>query len=51
MYQKDDLKKHVHLLSKGEKAKQYYVLIKVFNTFMYNYTLHRGRKKHFCPYC
>ena len=27
-----------------------HILIKYFNTFMYDYTLHRGRK-HFCHYC
>ena len=33
----------------GEKEK-HYVLIKYFNTFMYDRALHRGRK-HFCRYC
>ena len=28
----------------------FYVLIKDFDTFMYDHTLHRGRK-HFCRYC
>ena len=36
------------LICKGEK--KHYVLIKDFNTFMYDHTLHRGRK-HFCRYC
>ena len=27
-----------------------YVLIKDFNTFMYDHTLHQGRK-HLCQYC
>ena len=31
----------------GEEGKRYYVLIKDFNTFMYDHNLHRGRK-HFC---
>ena len=31
----------------GEEGKRHYVLIKDFNTFMYDHTLHRG-KKHFC---
>ena len=40
--------KHADLLliSEGEKN----VLIKDFNTFMYDHTLHHGRK-HFCCYC
>ena len=42
--------KHVDLLLIGEKGKRHYVLVKDFNTFMYNHTLHRGRK-HFCRYC
>ena len=29
----------------GEKGKRHYVFIKDFNTFMYDHTLHRGRKK------
>ena len=33
-----------------EEGKRHYVLIKGFNTFMYDHTLHRG-KKHFCRYC
>ena len=34
----------------GKKTKKHYVVIKDFNTFMYDYTLHRGGK-HFCRYC
>ena len=34
----------------GEEDKNHYALIKDFNTFMYDHTLHR-RKKHFSPYC
>ena len=41
--------KHVDLLLIGER-KRHYVLIKDFNTFKYNHTLHH-RKKHFCYYC
>ena len=41
--------KHVHLLLTGEGEKKHYVLIKDFNTFMYDHTLHHGRK-HFCRY-
>ena len=36
------------LIEKGEK--QHYVLIKHYNTFMYNQTKHKCRK-HFCMYC
>ena len=42
--------KHIDLLLIGEKGNRHYVLIKDFNTFMYNHTLDR-RKKHFCRYC
>ena len=34
----------------AEESKRYYVLIKDLNTFMHDYTLHRGRKQ-FCHYC
>ena len=37
--------KHADLLLIGEEGKRHYVLIKDFNTFMYNHTLIRGRKK------
>ena len=37
------------LLLIGEERKRHYVLIKDFNTFMYNHTLHCGRK-HFYRY-
>ena len=43
------LKRNVNLLLIGERSKRYYVLIKDFNTFMYDHTLHHGRK-HFCCY-
>ena len=36
------------LITEGEK--KHYVLIKDFNTFMYNQTKHKN-KKHFCMYC
>ena len=42
--------KHVDLLLTGEEGKINYILIKDFNIFMYDHTLHRGRK-HFCHYC
>ena len=42
--------KHVDLLMIGKGEKEHYVLIKDFNTFMYDYVLHRERK-HFCRYC
>ena len=41
---------HIDLLLIGEVEKKQYVLIKDFNTFMYDHTLHHGRK-HFCCYC
>ena len=41
--------KHVDLLLIDE-GKKSYVLIKDFNTLMYDHTLHRGRN-HFCCYC
>ena len=51
MYQKNVVKKkHVDLLLIGVKGKRQFALIKDFNTFMYDYTLHSGRK-HFCCYC
>ena len=31
----------------GQEGERYYVLIRYFKTFTYNYTLHGGRK-HFC---
>ena len=39
---------HVDLLLIGKEGKRHYVLIKDFNTFMYDHTLHHG--KIFC-YC
>ena len=42
-------KKHIDLLL-IEEDKWHYVLIKVFNTFMYDHTPHSG-KKYFCSYC
>ena len=52
MYQNNVVKKLLNCceLLIGEKDKKHYVLIKDFNTFMYDHSLHRGRK-HFCPYC
>ena len=50
MYQNCSEEKHVDLLSIGKKSKRHYVLIKDFDTFMYNHRLHRGRK-HFPHYC
>ena len=43
-------KKHVDLLLIGEEGTRHYVFVKDFNTFMYDHTLHSGRK-HFCCYC
>ena len=42
--------KHVDLLLIDEGEKKRCILIKDFNTFMYDYTLRRGRK-YFCRYC
>ena len=41
--------KHVDLLLIEEKGKSHYVLVKHFNKFMYNHTLHHG-KKHFAVF-
>ena len=50
MYQKNAVKKNnVDLFLIGEERKRHYLLIKDFNTFMYDHTLHGGRK-HFCQY-
>ena len=50
MYQKICEEKHADFLLIEEEGKRHYVLIKYFNTFMYDHTLHRG-KKYFCRYC
>ena len=50
LYQKSVVKKHVDLSLTGKEGKRHYVLFKDFNIFMYDHTLHRGRK-HFCCYC
>ena len=51
MYQKKCCEdKHIDLLLIGEGEKKHYVLMKDFNTFMFDHTIHRGRK-HFCCYC
>ena len=42
--------KHVDLLLIGEDGKKHYILIKDFNIFMYDHSLHCGRK-HFCCCC
>ena len=47
---RNTFKKHVHLLIIEEKDKKHHVFIKDLNTFMYDYTLHHG-KKNFCRYC
>ena len=47
---KNTLKRHVPSLLIAEKGKGHYVHIKHFSTFMYDHTLHRG-KKHSCHYC
>ena len=43
-------RKHVDLLLVGEEGKRHYVLIKDFNTFMYDHALPR-RRRNFCRYC
>ena len=42
--------KHIDILLIEEKGQRQYVLIKDFNTFVYDLTFHCGRK-HFCCYC
>ena len=42
--------KHVDLLLIGKEGKRHYALIKAFNTFKYDHTLHRVRK-YFCHSC
>ena len=50
MYQKKyNEEKHVDLLLIEEKGKSHYVLVKHFNKFMYNHTLHDGKKN--CRFC
>ena len=44
------MKKNVNLLLIGKEGKRHYLLMKDFNTFMYDYILHCGRKR-FCRYC
>ena len=41
--------KNVDLSLTGEEGKRHYVLIKDFNTFMYDHTLHCSRK-HYCKH-
>ena len=50
MYKKCCEENHVDLLFIGEEGKKPYVLIKNFNTFVYDHILHHV-KKHFCYYC
>ena len=47
---KNTFKKYIDLLLKEEKTKSTNVLIKYFNAFMYDHTLHRGGKQ-ICRYC
>ena len=49
VYEKNVEEKHVDLSLIKEKGKRHYVLLKDFNTFMYNHTLHH-EKRHFCRY-
>ena len=48
--QKNNFKKHVDLLLIENEDKLHYILMKNFNRFMYNKTLHHGRKRFF-RYC
>ena len=47
---KDTFKDQMNLLLITKDEKKHYVLIKDFNTFMYNQSKHKERK-HFCMYC
>ena len=47
---KEKFEDQMNLLLITEDEKRHYVLIKYFNTFMYNQTKHKN-KKHFCMYC
>ena len=47
---KDFQKTYRFVVNRTTKTKKHYVFIKDFNTFMYNRSLHRG-KKYFCGYC
>ena len=47
---KETFEDQMNLLLITKDEKKHYVLIKDFNTFMYNQTKHRN-KKHFCMYC
>ena len=49
IYQKNVAKKNIDLPLIRKEGKKHHVLIKDLNTFMYDHTLHRGRK-HFCRY-
>ena len=49
MSQKCFEEKHVDLLLIGQQVKRHYILIKDFNTSVYDYTLNRERI-HFCCY-
>ena len=47
MYQKNVLKKNVDLLLIQKEDKRYYVVIKYFDTSMYDHTLHQEIKHFF----
>ena len=47
---KEAFKDPINLLLITKDKKKHYVLIKDFNSFMYNQTKHKN-KKHFCMYC
>ena len=50
MYQNNVVKKTCRLTIDSRSRKKHYVLVKDFNRFMYDHSLHRERK-HFCRYC
>ena len=47
---KEEFEDQMNLLLIAKDKKRHYVLIKDFNTFMYNQAKHKN-KKHFCMYC
>ena len=44
------IEKYVLLLLIGKEQKTHYILIKDFNTYIYDHILNH-RRKHFCGYC
>ena len=50
MCQKNIFTTYVDLLLVGEERKRHYVLIKNFNTYIYDHTLYHARKSFYCYY-